>query len=441
MNTVLQAIKQHERLLNSFQTIWVGFSGGLDSTVLLHVLAQQTYLKNKLKVIHVHHGLSVNADAWLEHSRQFCQSLQIPFVAEKVQLSELGDGVEQAARQARYAAYEKYLQPQDVLVLAHHNDDQIETFFMRLSRGSGLKGLAGMPQQRAIAGQATLLRPLLAVSRTELEVYANKEQLVWVEDESNNSSDYERNWWRNELLPKIWQQFPQRKESLQRSLSQLQQDQVILTELLAPLIQQVQIAWPWPQCATVALSLPILASFPVRYQAYLVKGWLEGQGLLVSSKQWLENLVQEAQHASADKQPQWRIGNVSIHRHAASLFIHTPQAEPRPLFVTLDREQSIVWGGAQLNISSGCNGLISGTYQIVSADNVREQKISPFKRPSKTLKALFQESSVPAVLRHQWPALIDEHGHLCALIGIAADEAYMQGNGADCDSWSLSWCN
>lgn len=416
------------------QTLWVGFSGGLDSTVLLHALVQFPELKTKLTAIHVHHGLSVNADAWFEHCQRLCAALDIPFVGEKVTLTDLKDGIEQAARQARYQTYKQHTQAGDCLLLAHHADDQIETFMLRLTRGSGLQGLMGMAAQRPLKPSVSLMRPLLALTRFDLEAYAAHHQLTWVEDESNQDSQYERNWWRNELLPQIWQQFPQRKAVVLRTLNQLTQDQQLLTELLAPSVAKVCEPWPWPSCAAVACNLSQLQELPRQQRSYVLKAWLSQLELPVPSTGWLHEL-ERIISAAVDRQPSLQIGQYCIQRHKQSLYVQIPTFEPlvQSLNLTETKAHCLAWAGGSLIAQYGEGGLRSGVYQLLPAMAVRGHTLKMAGRPHKTLKHLFQEANVPASLRAHWPVLMSG-AELITVVGLAVADTYYQAQ-----AWRLTW--
>ena len=165
---------------------WVGYSGGLDSHVLLHLCAElRKQYPLRLKAVHVHHGLSVNASDWVVHCEQVCADLQIEFIQKSIEAKALtGDSPEEVARDLRYAVFAKLLAPQDILLTAHQQDDQAETVLVQLLRGAGPKGLAAMPELKAFAA-GFHARPLLSVSRVELKKYAEGNYLTWINDESN----------------------------------------------------------------------------------------------------------------------------------------------------------------------------------------------------------------------------------------------------------------
>lgn len=207
----------NRQLLTSRQ-ILVAFSGGLDSTVLLHQLVQWR-TENPgvaLRAIHVHHGLSANADAWVTHCENVCQQWQVPLVVERVQLAQEGLGIEAQARQARYQAFARTLLPGEVLVTAQHLDDQCETFLLALKRGSGPAGLSAMAEVSEFAG-TRLIRPLLARTRGELVQWARQYDLRWIEDESNQDDSYDRNFLRLRVVPLLQQRWPHFAEATARS--------------------------------------------------------------------------------------------------------------------------------------------------------------------------------------------------------------------------------
>lgn len=145
--------------LSNAQQIVVGFSGGLDSSVLLHSLSQKVEA-HRILAVHINHGLSENADHWQAHAEGFCQSFGVNFYSETVKLVGDGGGLEDAGRLARYEVFERCLDEDGILLLGHHQDDQVETLLYRLMRGAGPRGLSGIPKTRSV-GKGVLLRPLL----------------------------------------------------------------------------------------------------------------------------------------------------------------------------------------------------------------------------------------------------------------------------------------
>jgi tRNA(Ile)-lysidine synthase len=197
--------------LEAAPQILVGFSGGLDSSVLLALLTDIIPVQ-RLCAVHINHGLSNNASDWQSHAEAFCLSLGVQLHSETVAVQETGQGLEAAAREARYQVFENLLQQDGVLLLGHHADDQVETVLYHLLRGSGSKGLSGIPASRAIA-RGQLIRPLLSWQKAQLQTYADQSKLRWIEDETNLESTFDRNYLRNNVVPEIaarWPDYAQR---------------------------------------------------------------------------------------------------------------------------------------------------------------------------------------------------------------------------------------
>ncbi|MDP1635524.1 MAG: tRNA lysidine(34) synthetase TilS, partial [Gallionellaceae bacterium] len=226
-------------LLPGHSHILIGLSGGIDSVVLLHLLhSLAPRFDWRLSALHVHHGISPNADAWAEFCAGLCSGLAIPLLIERVDIAPLRDehGLEAAARRLRHAAFAR--QDCDCVALAHHADDQSETLLLQLLRGAGVKGVAAMPVLSNAEGPVLskvegpgIVRPLLDVSRSELEAYASLHQLNWVEDESNADDSYPRNFLRHRLLPLLEQRFPAYRDTLTRSARHFAEAAELLDEL------------------------------------------------------------------------------------------------------------------------------------------------------------------------------------------------------------------
>jgi len=217
-------LESHKKI----KSMTVALSGGVDSVVLLHLLHQlQKTHHFTLKASHVHHGLSKNADKWVKFCEKLCTKLSVPLDIHYIQLPQKKSlGIEGEARQLRY---EKLLQTKtDLVVLAHHEDDQAETFLLQLMRGAGVKGLSSMAH---FDDSRRLWRPLLNASRTDIESYAKKHKLKWIEDESNQNIDFDRNFIRSKILPILKNRFSHIIKVISRSSSHLAEAQHLLDNL------------------------------------------------------------------------------------------------------------------------------------------------------------------------------------------------------------------
>lgn len=255
----------------------LAFSGGLDSTVLLHLLWRYcaTHPQSPpLMAVHINHNLQPAAAAWERHSAQVCAALGVPLALHRVTVVAAGRGLEAAAREARYETLAAMLEPGDVLFFAHHQDDQVETLLLRWLRGAGLRGLQGMPAVRPL-GAGQLSRPLLAWSRAALETYARVQQLLWIDDPSNADTGFDRNYLRHEVLPRLAKRWPGYRDSLVRSAMQLSAAAAVVEQRLpAPLARTTLLGDPGIAVASL-LGDPGGASWLVLEQ------WLLDLGLPV----------------------------------------------------------------------------------------------------------------------------------------------------------------
>jgi tRNA(Ile)-lysidine synthase len=257
------------------QSLLVGLSGGLDSTVLLHALATPgADTRTGLRALHVHHGLHEHADQWSEHCLRLCASLGVPCIIEHVRVRrDSGQGMEGAARDARYAAFAKHLRAGESLVLAHHQDDQAETVLLRLLRGSGSDGLAAMRRQRSFA-DSVLLRPLLGLSRHQLLAYANSQGLSWCDDPSNEDDGPDRNFLRRQVMPLLQRRWPQASGALSLSAALLGEDARLLGEEADRRLEKIVD----PHDRGV-LRIPALLELDPAWQARVLRRWLDRQRL------------------------------------------------------------------------------------------------------------------------------------------------------------------
>ncbi|HSN19738.1 MAG TPA: tRNA lysidine(34) synthetase TilS, partial [Usitatibacter sp.] len=271
--------------------ICVGLSGGLDSMVLFDALARIAPGRgHAVCAVHVHHGLSPNADAWERFCVDACAARGIACTVERVRVARgSAEGLEAAARTARYAVYAA--RPEPVVALAHHLDDQAETLLLQVLRGTGLKGLAAMPESRAIHGsRVSLFRPLLGVSRAALREHALARGLAWIEDESNASLGPDRNFVRHEIAPRLDGRFPGWREAAARCAGHAAQAAALLADLA-----RLDGA---PNAAGEGLALdPSLA--PAR-RANALRTFLAGEGLAMPSEARLAQMARQLYEARGD---------------------------------------------------------------------------------------------------------------------------------------------
>lgn len=231
MNSVAEAIKKIFTAFNKTQHYCVAYSGGIDSHVLLHALVQHKPASAQLRAIHIHHGLQIVADEWVEHCAEQTCALNVPLEIKYVDAKAAkGKSPEASAREARYAALAEMMTEGEVLLTAHNQNDQAETVFLQLLRGAGVKGLAAMPAQTEF-NSGILYRPLLNISRAEIAEYAVEQQLSWVEDPSNDNTHYDRNFLRQKIMPLLAERWPSFAQTVARSAQHCAEASALIEEV------------------------------------------------------------------------------------------------------------------------------------------------------------------------------------------------------------------
>lgn len=419
-------------LLNS-QSILVAFSGGLDSTVLLHqlVLWRAQNPEVALRAIHIHHGLSPQADSWVQHCESVCAQWQVPLVVERVHLEDDGLGVEAQARRARYQAFAQTLLPGEVLMTAQHLDDQCETFLLALKRGSGPAGLSAMGESSPFAG-TQLIRPLLAQTREALEVWARQHELCWIEDESNQDEAYDRNFLRLRVTPLLQQRWPHFAQAVARSAALCAEQESLLDELLANDLAD---------CVTAQGTLllaPLMMMSGVR-RAALLRRWLAGVNAPMPSRDGLERIWQEVALAREDASPCFRLGEYEVRRYQSQLWwVKSVDGQSETVIPWSCRE-------TPLTLPAGL-----GSVQLISAGELRMPQAGEaisirFKAPGvlhivgrnggRKLKKIWQEQGIPPWRRDTTPLLF--YGE--TLIAAAGVFVTREGAAVDEEGMSLIW--
>lgn len=218
---VSQALAHFLTRVPATRRVLVGYSGGVDSHVLLHNLKQQSLERTDLDIlaVHVNHGIQSQSGEWVNHCKNQCRALDVPVTCIEVDVSQFRDkGPEASARMARYGAFATIMREGDYLLLAQHADDQVETFLLQALRGSGPDGLASIPLQRPFA-MGQLCRPLLTCYRSQILEYANEAGLHWIEDPSNSDDSLDRNHLRLNVIPQLKSRWPSLNQTITRSAS------------------------------------------------------------------------------------------------------------------------------------------------------------------------------------------------------------------------------
>lgn len=406
----------------------LAFSGGLDSTVLLHLLVQlgQRHSLPPLTALHVHHGLQSAADDWPEHCRQVCTRLSVPLQVRRVSV-EPGASLEHAAREARYRAFAEMLGEGELLLTAQHRDDQAETLLFRLLRGAGVRGLAAMPAMRPL-GRGRLLRPLLEVSRSELEHYAVAQGLQWVEDPSNCNQQFSRNFLRHRVLPLLAERWPQAARNMTRSATHMAEAQELLGDLARLDLAAARHGndFPWLGLPSLALA-PLLELSPAR-QRNALRHWLESFTPLPDADHWAgwEALYE----AAVDAAPVWRLARGEVRRAAGRIWwlagdwLRPPVG---PLSWSRPAEPLLLPGNGCLQLQGqGPSCLLEVRYRRGG------EVLAVPGRGHRDLKRLLNEYGLPTFVRGRLPLLY----HGSELLAVAALPDL---DGAADGAWRLVW--
>lgn len=379
----------------------VAFSGGLDSTVLLHLLVRlaEREALPALSAIHIHHGLQAAADAWPAHCRQVCAALGVPLQVRHVRV-EPGASLERAAREARYAAFAESVGEGELLLTAQHRDDQAETLLFRLLRGAGVRGLAGMPVNRPLA-RGRLLRPLLAASRAELEAYAREHALSWVEDPSNTDTRLSRNYLRHLVVPQLVARWPQAVANMARSAEHLGEARDLLDELAALDLAAARTPSAFPWLRLPSLELAPLRALSAARQRNALRHWLAPLTPLPDSDHWAG--WETLRDAALDAAPIWPLAHGQLRRADGRLWWLTGDwlsAVPQPLLWADSRQPLSLPGNGRLQLQGeGPSGALRVGYRQGG------ERLALPGRGHRDLKRLLNEAGLPAFVRGRLPLL------------------------------------
>jgi len=383
---------------------YVGFSGGVDSTVLLHLLHRWRAAHPSappLSAIHVNHGLQTAAPDWQRHCERVCNALGLTLSSHAVDVP--ASGREAAARDARYAVFETVLPPGAVLFLGHHLDDQVETFFLRLMRGAGVEGLAGMPRRRAL-GKGSLVRPLLDYPRTEIEHYAAEHRLEHVEDPSNHNTDMDRNFLRARLLPLLATRWPKYRQSVVRASRHLGAASAALVDAVGtPCTVYSSLGDPGLELA------PLLAGTPAVAAAQL-RAWLRAGNHRAPDSTALLEFLRQLRAAADDGKPALACGSYTLQRYRDGVFlVPVRDAVPPAEGIALAPGESRDVPGVGRVVLRSCahDGLWlpAGEPLTVSWRHGGERCRLPGRAGRRSLKAIMQENHVPPWWRDRVPLL------------------------------------
>ena len=402
----------------------VALSGGLDSMVMLRVMLEVKALVEQpldLSAIHINHGLSPKAQEWQRFVEQYCDINEVPLTVKVLSLQKNKlQSLEQVARDARYKAIGESSPMGAVVLTGHHQQDQTETFILRLLRGSGLSGLGAMkpvsplPTKQAKDKRIKLARPLLTVSKLAMQQYANRHFLEWVEDESNESLSFDRNFIRHKIAPVMTERWPHLNESIGKSVQHLQADYALLShylnEELEQLVQTVAFGRVGgsPLFEFEGLNLKLLNQLPGQKQLPLLRLFIERQTGTSPSLAAQQQIIESVIGANKDRQPKLTVNGFDIKMFDDVLYAVSTKAIEQ-------RQQTIE---ANLKVELNNHSAFSLVY------NKPKSTIKPHEKSgTKKVSELLKQKRCPAWLRPRVPLLAIED-KVVAVVGFAIDIEY-----------------
>jgi tRNA(Ile)-lysidine synthase len=413
----------------------VAYSGGLDSHVLLHALSiLRAEHHFSLSAIHIDHNLQSASAEWGRHCAAVCTKLDIQYEVKRVRVAGVADeGLEAAARRARYVALAAALEPDDILLTAHHCDDQAETVLLQLLRGTGVAGLAAMPMQ-TVFGPGQIVRPLLGFSRVALHAYAQEHQLAWIEDPSNRESHLRRSFLRAEILPRLARHWPAYASMLARTARHAAEAMRLLDEVAETDLAACRHAVAY---SSQALSISALLAFSMARQRNLLRYWLRRQGFLAPAAAQLEEVLAQVQTASRSQQARVCWPGTEVWRYRDLLVAMPAQHAPDPaLDVVWDLRAPLDLPGiGRLRVvpirGQGLSrARLNGRSLHVRMRSGGETLMLPGRGHHHALKKLLQAEGVPPWLRACLPLLYADH-ELAAVADRWVCAPYLAGDGEE----------
>ncbi len=387
----------------------VAYSGGLDSSVLLKALVELR-LDVEVEAVHVNHGLSKHANAWQDHCQAYCQELGVQLHSQSVEIRRQGRGLEDAAREARYSVFESLMDADTALVMGHHADDQAETLVMRLVRGSGTRGMAGMQECRSLT-QGILCRPLLSLEREQLRQQAQAWRLSWIDDESNDSDAFDRNFLRLAIMPKLKQRWPHLAQRAAQTAHWSREADQLVSEVAAEDLGRAQ---PRTERLGASLNWTVWRHLSDYRRGNLMRLWCESQRLDLPERVHLDELSAQFLRQSPDSGGEVRWGNVCIRYFRQRLYCLSASSvflAERPTTIAGWYGEPMAWGGGEISLQPVAEGgfrLPSEGFEV-SPRQMGERCHPSWRDRSQTLKKLLQESQLEPWLRGIVPCLRERH--------------------------------
>lgn len=412
----LQSLNAALKLTPGCETLLVAYSGGIDSHVLLHACSELQEKQPSLNVeaVYIDHGLHQDSDKWRLHCNAVSQQLSIRFNSIKVDARDVNnDGPEQAARKARYGAFEKLVKQGVVLFTAQHQDDQAETLMLQLLRGCGIDGLAAMPKVDTFS-KGHLVRPFLELDKASIIAYAEHYNLSWIEDPSNKELNYNRNYLRHNVIPTIKERWPAFARTTARTASHCAESSDVLDNYLAQYINAQE-----PRI----LDISSLVLKDGAEQRAIYRYWLKCNDVTMPSSKILNEIVEGVVNAIDDKSPILQWNDVEVRRHQQCLYLLNKLS-------AIPAGDIIDWKGDKCSLPHSLGDLMlmptdgegiskdiwtSSLITIKFRQGGEKLKIEG-REGTKQVKKLLNERAVPVWIRQRVP-LVYINGELAAVAG------------------------
>jgi len=427
-----------DSILNTFpqaKKIWIAHSGGLDSSVLLHlVFSNKDKIRQTIEVVYVNHGLQEKSIEWGEFSRVLCENYDLPFTQLNIdETVPKGDSIEAWAREKRYALIAQLMNKDELLFTAHHQDDQVETFFLQALRGAGPRGLSAMPLFKKMAN-GIHVRPLLSFCRNELLSYANENKLTWQEDLSNTDTKFDRNYLRNNIIPAFEQRWPAYRETISRLLNHQQDCKSLMDEVG---LKDLKLA-SHENC----LNLDVVKRLSVARQKNIIFTWLQVLQLETPGSRHINQIMSNLINSTSENAACVNWKNVEVRRYRKLLYASN---RLNKYVESINYEWDLVSPLTVMDevLVAKSNSGVGLSKEKIKNKKIRVQyrqggeKIQPSKKAhSKTVKQLFQERGVLPWIRDRFP-LVYVNDSLAAIPGVCVDLHYSAEENES--SWEIEW--
>ncbi|MDO8825895.1 tRNA lysidine(34) synthetase TilS [Methylophaga sp.] len=418
-----ELILQKIRKLCGSSALWVAYSGGMDSHVLLHLLAtHRNQFSQKIQVVHVDHQLQSQSADWAEHCQRVAESLQLPFHCLKVTVTDINQsGLESAARSARYHAINKLMNGEGILLTGQHLQDQAETLMLQLLRGAGNRGLGAM-KTVSFWQKMQIVRPLLTISREALLDYATTHQLQWIDDPSNQNTEINRNFLRHQVWPLLHSRWPAINQNLARSAQNLQESQTLLDELAQDDFFNIE-----AELQDRSINIDKLRALSEARQRNVLRFFMKMLNMALPSRINLQRILDEVCSAAVDGQPQVSWHEYIARRYQNRLYLHTsisqsPEVSAELIHnqqpMLLDEKHRLVWQAQQ---GRGIRAELFSSGLTLSYRQGGEKIQLAGKTHHQSVKKLFQQWQIPVWQRDTIPLLFADQ-QLVAIVGYACAE-------------------